>query len=318
MPTAQPTSTPVPPTRNYAGATDSNTETDQHTCAANKHAGAAHEHAGATDSNTETNQHTRATDGNSETNEYSGATDSNSEADQHTCAANSDTGPDEYAGSPDGNTGADEHTDPSDGNARTTYEYSGPADSNARSDQYATPDEHAGPTDQYSPANQHTAAHEYASTDEHAASGNPGADVGTATAAARRMSDRVNGALPNDYEGSIPGSVRDDLEQPERSLNRARPAAPQREVAIVEVGPRDGLQNESVQIPTAAKISFVDALTRAGLPVIEATSFVNPKAVPQLSDAPVVHGGHPAGRGRALPGSCSKRSRPGARVGGSR
>lgn len=181
--------------------------------------------------------------------------------------------------------------DPSDGNARTTYEYSGPADSNARSDQYATPDEHAGPTDQYSPANQHTAAHEYASTDEHAASGNPGADIGTATAAARRMSDRVNGALPNDYEGSIPGSVRDDLEQPERSLNRARPAAPQREVAIVEVGPRDGLQNESVQIPTAAKISFVDALTRAGLPVIEATSFVNPKAVPQLSDAPVVMAG---------------------------
>lgn len=54
---------------------------------------------------------------------------------------------------------------------------------------------------------------------------------------------------------------------------------------VVEVGPRDGLQNESTPIPTADKIAFVDALTAAGLPVIEATSFVNPKAVPQLADA---------------------------------
>jgi isopropylmalate/homocitrate/citramalate synthase len=54
---------------------------------------------------------------------------------------------------------------------------------------------------------------------------------------------------------------------------------------IVEVGPRDGLQNEAVSIPTSAKIAFVDALTEAGIPVIEVTSFVNPKAVPQLADA---------------------------------
>jgi isopropylmalate/homocitrate/citramalate synthase len=60
---------------------------------------------------------------------------------------------------------------------------------------------------------------------------------------------------------------------------------PQRDVVIVEVGPRDGLQNETSSIPTRAKIAFVDALTDAGLPVIEVTSFVNPKAVPQLADA---------------------------------
>jgi isopropylmalate/homocitrate/citramalate synthase len=60
---------------------------------------------------------------------------------------------------------------------------------------------------------------------------------------------------------------------------------PQRDVTVVEVGPRDGLQNEAGSIPTSAKIAFVDALTGAGLPVIEVTSFVNPKAVPQLADA---------------------------------
>ncbi len=57
------------------------------------------------------------------------------------------------------------------------------------------------------------------------------------------------------------------------------------DIVVVEVGPRDGLQNEASLIPTSVKIAFVDALTAAGLPVIEVTSFVNPKAVPQLSDA---------------------------------
>ena len=60
---------------------------------------------------------------------------------------------------------------------------------------------------------------------------------------------------------------------------------PQHDVVVVEVGPRDGLQNETSSIPTGVKIAFVDALTAAGLPVIEVTSFVNPKAVPQLADA---------------------------------
>lgn len=59
----------------------------------------------------------------------------------------------------------------------------------------------------------------------------------------------------------------------------------------MEVGPRDGLQNESAPIPTPVKIAFIDALTASGLSVIEATSFVNPKAVPQLADAGEVMNG---------------------------
>ncbi|GHO77088.1 hydroxymethylglutaryl-CoA lyase [Ktedonobacter sp. SOSP1-85] len=56
-------------------------------------------------------------------------------------------------------------------------------------------------------------------------------------------------------------------------------------VRVVEVGPRDGLQNEKAQVPTAEKIRFIDLLSEAGLPVVEATSFVSPRAIPQLSDA---------------------------------
>jgi hydroxymethylglutaryl-CoA lyase len=55
-------------------------------------------------------------------------------------------------------------------------------------------------------------------------------------------------------------------------------------VTVVEVGPRDGLQNEAELIPTDAKIAFVDALTNAGLPVIEIGAFVNPARVPQMAD----------------------------------
>ena len=58
-----------------------------------------------------------------------------------------------------------------------------------------------------------------------------------------------------------------------------------RRVRIYEVGPRDGLQNESTPIPTDAKLRFIDLLADAGLRHIEATSFVSPKAIPQLSDA---------------------------------
>jgi isopropylmalate/homocitrate/citramalate synthase len=70
---------------------------------------------------------------------------------------------------------------------------------------------------------------------------------------------------------------------------------------VVEVGPRDGLQNESSSIPTSAKIAFVDALTHAGLPVIEVTSFVNPKAVPQLADAATVMSGIRRAEGTRYP-----------------
>lgn len=56
-------------------------------------------------------------------------------------------------------------------------------------------------------------------------------------------------------------------------------------VTIVEVGPRDGLQNESVAISTAAKVEFIRALADAGCRHIEATSFVHPSTIPQLADA---------------------------------
>lgn len=55
-------------------------------------------------------------------------------------------------------------------------------------------------------------------------------------------------------------------------------------VKVVEVGPRDGLQNEKVTIPTAAKIAYITALADAGLTVIEAGAFVSPKWVPQMAD----------------------------------
>ena len=56
-------------------------------------------------------------------------------------------------------------------------------------------------------------------------------------------------------------------------------------VTLVEVGPRDGLQNESAIVPTARKIAFVDQLTAAGLRAIEVSAFVSPKWVPQMADA---------------------------------
>ena len=56
-------------------------------------------------------------------------------------------------------------------------------------------------------------------------------------------------------------------------------------VTIYEVGPRDGLQNEKTLVPTAVKAEFVQRLLQAGLPIVEATSFVHPKWVPQLADA---------------------------------
>ena len=56
-------------------------------------------------------------------------------------------------------------------------------------------------------------------------------------------------------------------------------------VHIVEVGPRDGLQNEKALLPAAVKIELIDRLSATGLKTIEATSFVSPKWVPQLADA---------------------------------
>jgi hydroxymethylglutaryl-CoA lyase len=65
------------------------------------------------------------------------------------------------------------------------------------------------------------------------------------------------------------------------SANGQRPTT----VRIVEVGPRDGLQNEGALVPTDTKVAFIEALADAGLPVVEVTSFVSPRAVPQLADA---------------------------------
>ncbi|WP_370617096.1 hydroxymethylglutaryl-CoA lyase [Mumia sp. Pv 4-285] len=62
------------------------------------------------------------------------------------------------------------------------------------------------------------------------------------------------------------------------------PALPEG-VTIYEVGARDGLQNESALVPLETKLDFVQRLTAAGLPIVEATSFVHPKWVPQLADA---------------------------------
>ena len=64
-----------------------------------------------------------------------------------------------------------------------------------------------------------------------------------------------------------------------------------RHVTIVEVGPRDGLQNESAVVSTEDKVTFVDKLSAAGLPVIEVSAFVNPTRVPQMRDAADVFAG---------------------------
>lgn len=53
-------------------------------------------------------------------------------------------------------------------------------------------------------------------------------------------------------------------------------------VKIVEVGPRDGLQNEKEIVPTSVKVELIKMLISSGLPVVEATSFVSPKWVPQV------------------------------------
>lgn len=73
-------------------------------------------------------------------------------------------------------------------------------------------------------------------------------------------------------------------------MNSQLPALPG-VVRVVEVGPRDGLQNEKALIPTEQKIAFIRLLAGSGLAVIEATSFVSPRAIPQLSDAGAVMAG---------------------------
>lgn len=86
-------------------------------------------------------------------------------------------------------------------------------------------------------------------------------------------------------------------------------------VRIVEVGPRDGLQNEKQAVATADKIALIDRLSATGLRTIEATSFVSPRWVPQLADAAEVYAGIQRRPGIAYPVLVPKRTglRPCAR-----
>src|SRR4051794_10728627 len=74
-------------------------------------------------------------------------------------------------------------------------------------------------------------------------------------------------------------------EADKQPVTDSAPGAPAERVRIYEVGPRDGLQNESRVIPLATKLRYLDLLADAGLREIEATSFVAPSAIPQLADA---------------------------------
>ena len=87
---------------------------------------------------------------------------------------------------------------------------------------------------------------------------------------------------------------------------------------ITEVGPRDGFQAERAFIPTARKIEFIDRLIDAGVPRIEATPFVSPRAVPQLADAEEVmrgvdrsHGAAGAEQARGVAGGRGRGGRDG-------
>lgn len=72
-------------------------------------------------------------------------------------------------------------------------------------------------------------------------------------------------------------------------------------VKIVEVGPRDGLQNEKTEVPTAVKIDLIDRLSAAGLQAVEATAFVSPKWVPQMADNAAVMAGISRRAGTSYP-----------------
>jgi len=72
-------------------------------------------------------------------------------------------------------------------------------------------------------------------------------------------------------------------------------------VTVVEVGPRDGLQNEAAHLSTADKIAFIDRLSAAGCPVVEVSAFVSPTWVPQMADAAEVFAGITKASGTRYP-----------------
>ncbi|XP_069478485.1 hydroxymethylglutaryl-CoA lyase, mitochondrial [Ambystoma mexicanum] len=96
---------------------------------------------------------------------------------------------------------------------------------------------------------------------------------------ARLRGLRKMAALARDW-GAFPDALARGL----RSFNTSSSASLPKFVKIVEVGPRDGLQNEKTMVPTEVKICLINLLSEAGISVIEATSFVSPKWVPQMSD----------------------------------
>ena len=78
-------------------------------------------------------------------------------------------------------------------------------------------------------------------------------------------------------------------------------------VRIVEVGPRDGLQNEKTPISVADRIAFIEALIGAGLHTVEVGAFVSPKAIPQMVDSDQVLRGVSHHRRRRIPRAGAER-----------
>ncbi len=91
-----------------------------------------------------------------------------------------------------------------------------------------------------------------------------------------------------------------------------------KQVVLCDVSPRDGLQNECKLVTTPQKIALVQGLMNAGLPRIEVTSFVSPKAIPQMADAHDVMQGVTRKPGVDFGGACAqpkrRRTRPGLRT----
>ncbi len=92
-----------------------------------------------------------------------------------------------------------------------------------------------------------------------------------------------------EFEGSR--QSRSEHSAPRTPPTPSNSSNPSNSVRVVEVGPRDGLQNESRAVSTADKIAFIDRLSDAGLPVIEITAFVSPRWMPQMADAAEVAAG---------------------------
>ena len=84
------------------------------------------------------------------------------------------------------------------------------------------------------------------------------------------------------YLNNASTTTKPSLQQ--RCIQAVKQSSLPSKVRIVEVGPRDGLQNEPGNVPTDTKVTFIDMLAKTGLRTIEATSFVSPKWVPQMAD----------------------------------